>query len=82
MKLIYVSKAFDGNIGATLHYKALKELYKEKNIITYDLRPITAFCKDNYKCPGKYKNYIDTFFWYITYNIKYELKIEHRASQN
>ena len=59
MKLIYVSKAFDGNIGATLHYKALKELYKEKNIITYDLRPITAFCKDNYKCPGKYKNYID-----------------------
>ena len=54
MKLIYISKAFDGNIGATLHYKALKELYGEENIFTYDLRPIVAHYEENYSCPGKY----------------------------
>lgn len=59
MKLIYISKAFDGNIGATLHYKALKELYGEENIFTYDLRPIVAHYEENYSCPGKYKNHID-----------------------
>lgn len=59
MKIIYISKAFDGNIGATLHYKALKELYGEKNIFTYDLRPIVTHYEENYSCPGKYKNHID-----------------------
>lgn len=59
MKLLYVSKAFDGNIGAALHYRALKELYGEENIITYDLRPVSAYYGEKYKCPGKYKNNLD-----------------------
>ena len=38
--LIYISKAFEDNIGASMHYKALKEILGEENIYTVDLRPI------------------------------------------
>lgn len=53
--LIYISKAFKDNIGATMHFNALKEIFGEKNIYTIDLRPVKKDKSINYKCYGKYK---------------------------
>lgn len=53
--LIYISKAFEDNIGASMHYKALKEILGEENIYTVDLRPIDGNSRKNYRCYGKYK---------------------------
>ena len=38
MKLLYISKAFEDNIGATMHYNALKELYGVENVYTIALK--------------------------------------------
>ena len=54
MKLLYISKAFEGNIGATMHYNALKELYGVENVYTIDLRPLKAYRRDKYIAYGKY----------------------------
>lgn len=54
--LIYISKAFSGNMGATMHYNALNELVGEENIYTIDLRPVSPEKRKNYKCYGKYKS--------------------------
>ena len=48
MKLLYISKAFEDNIGATMHYNALKELYGVENVYTIDLRPLKAYRRDKY----------------------------------
>lgn len=54
MKLLYISKAFEDNIGATMHYNALKELYGVENVYTIDLRPLKAYRRDKYIAYGKY----------------------------
>lgn len=59
MCIVYISKAFEDNIGATMHYKAIKEIYGEDNIITIDLRPISPFRNKNYIAYGKYKNSLE-----------------------
>lgn len=53
--LIYISEIFEGNIGATMHLKAVKEIFGDENVYTVDLRPIDECVKKNYKCYGKYK---------------------------
>jgi glycosyltransferase involved in cell wall biosynthesis len=56
MKLLYVSKAFEGNIGATMHYRALQEIVGEENVFTVDLRTNSPKRKDRYIAYGKYRN--------------------------
>ena len=59
MKVMYISKAFEGNIGAEQHYKAILELCGKENVYTVDLRQLDAYEKPNYKAYGKYKNKLD-----------------------
>lgn len=54
--IIYISKAFEDNIGATMHYNALKEIYGEEQVFTIDLRFIAPCREKNYIAFGKYKN--------------------------
>lgn len=54
--IIYISKAFEDNIGATMHYNALKEIYGEEQLFTIDLRFIAPCREKNYIAFGKYKN--------------------------
>jgi glycosyltransferase involved in cell wall biosynthesis len=57
MKLLYVSKVFEGNIGATMHYRALQEIVGEENVFTVDLRPNSPQKRRHgYIAYGKYKN--------------------------
>ncbi len=55
-KILYISKAFAGNIGATMHYTAIKEIYGEENVYTVSLSSEDKPCKKgNYIAFGKYK---------------------------
>lgn len=71
MKVMYVSKAFDGNIGATMHYKAIKEIFGEDNVVTIDLRPIKGFRQDRYIAYGKYRNAADRILRWIQGNMMF-----------
>ena len=37
--IMYISKSFQGNIGATMHYRALTELVGAENVFTINLQP-------------------------------------------
>lgn len=66
--IMYISKSFHGNIGATMHYKALKELVGTENIFTIDLRPEVKNRKKNYIAYGKYKNRFDRIIRWLQGN--------------
>lgn len=59
MKILYVSRRFESNICATIHYKAIKDIYGSDNVFTIDLRPEEKYEKERYIAYGKYKNKLD-----------------------
>lgn len=69
MKVMFVSKAFKGNLGADLHYKAVLELFGNENVYTVDLRQLDAYEKWNYKAYGKYKSKSDRILRWLQGNM-------------
>lgn len=56
--VMYISAAFQANLGATMHFNAIKEIVGKENVFVIDLRPDKQHREKNYIAYGKYKNYI------------------------
>ena len=69
--LLYISKAFTENMGATMHYNALQELVGKENVFTIDLGPKTPEKRDQYICYGKYKSPFDRIHRWIQGNMMF-----------
>lgn len=69
--ILYISKLFEQNIGATMHYLALKELFGEKNIFTIDLRPGEPRKSHNFYSYGKYRNNVDRIIRWFQGNMMF-----------
>lgn len=69
--LLYISKAFKENMGATMHYNALQELVGKDNVFTIDLRPKTPERGTQYICYGKYKSPLDRIQRWIQGNMMF-----------
>lgn len=54
--ILYISKCFEDNIGANMHYKALQEIWGNDHVYTVDLRLGEPVKRKNYVAYGKYKN--------------------------
>lgn len=59
MRILYVSRRFETNVCASIHYKAIKEICGEDNVYTVDLRPEAEYEKERYIAYGKYKNKLE-----------------------
>lgn len=59
MRILYVSRRFETNVCASIHYKAIKEICGEGNVYTVDLRPEAEYEKERYIAYGKYKNKLE-----------------------
>ena len=69
--IMYISKSFQGNIGATMHYRALTELVGAENVFTINLQPEKKSKKKNYIAYGKYKNYVDRLIRWFQGNMMF-----------
>lgn len=69
--VLYISKAFEDNIGATMHYNALKEIYGSNSVYTVDLRLIEPVRRKNYIAYGKYKNSMERIKRMLQGNMDY-----------
>lgn len=55
--VMYISKAIESNIGARMHYQAIKEIAGEENVFTIILSPDCEYAKrEHYISYGKYKD--------------------------
>ena len=57
--ILYVSKRFENNVGARIHYHIIQELFGEDQVHTVDLRPEKSYQMQRYLAVGKYKNKAD-----------------------
>lgn len=57
--ILYISKAFETNIAATMHLNALREFKGENEVFIIDLRPGEQSRHDNYIAYGKYRSAVD-----------------------
>lgn len=69
--LLYISKAFTENMGATMHYEALQELVGKENVFTIDLRPKISEKQNQYICYGKYKSPFDRIHRWMQRNMMF-----------
>lgn len=57
MKILYISKRFEENVCATIHYQTLKKIAGNENVYTINLSPDKkAYTAYNYIAFGKYKS--------------------------
>lgn len=58
MRLMYISRRFEENICATMHYRSIKEIFGEENVVTIDLSMESKRGKENvieYQSPTKWE---------------------------
>lgn len=56
MKIMYISRRFSENICATIHYKAIKEIFGEQNVYTVDLQRSESYEGEYYIAYGRCNN--------------------------
>ena len=71
MKVLYVAKAFEENLGANTHYDAVKEIIPKEDLFTIDLRPKKNENKYHYISYGKYSSVFERIHRWIQGNMMF-----------
>ena len=85
MRLMYISRRFEENICATMHYRSIKAIFGEENVITVDLSMDGKRSGENiiaYQSPTKWEKTVQRLIAYprwLTWDIVRDIcnKIQH-----